>query len=180
MNRIAGLVNAVLSRLDLAVTRRSTLYRLLTSGIEIEDERQQDHVPEEHGDQVHPVYAEKIDFISQSEFNALMEKRPELFSEECEKTIVEHCRQHGAWNHIIGTSAPENVQIIGPEMREHLIISGLNSRQRAVLNEVVDTYLELGLTAQDVRIYGHEAITPLALIMRGVFPRYLGTEYERQ
>ena len=119
------------------------------------------------------------DFYSQSEFDKFRSEKPEFFSQTCEDIIVAHCRLHGAWNNIIGNVPPEDVAVIGPEMREHFMIGGLNSRQRAVINEIVNSYQELGLTTRDVKIYGHEAVTPLALRMRGVFPKYYGTEYAR-
>lgn len=125
------------------------------------------------------MFSAKIDFCSWLEFLAFAAERPELFTQECEDTIIKHCKTHGAWNHLIGKSGPEDVSIIGHEMREHLMIQGLNPRQRAVIDELVDTYLALDLTTQSVRIYGHEAITPLALTMRANFPKYLGTEFAR-
>lgn len=119
------------------------------------------------------------DFYNQAEFDQFRAERPEFFCQTCEDIIVTHCRLHGAWNNIIGKASPEDVVVIGPEMREHLMICGLNSRQRAVINEIVDAYQEFGLSTRDVKIYGHEAVTPLALALRGVFPKYFGTEYAR-
>ena len=60
-------------------------------------------------------------------------------------------------------------------LREGLLANGLNSRHRAVLRvleEKIDTKEPLQWS-----IYSPEAITPFAAFMRGIFPRFLGTEY---
>ncbi len=61
--------------------------------------------------------------------------------------------------------------------REGLVAGGMNSRMRAVLalieEKVRDRY------RHDVRIFGAEAVTPFALLLRGLFCRYLGSEYAK-
>ena len=76
-----------------------------------------------------------------------------------------------------GAVTGSQVSVIGSEMREHLFAAGLNPRQRAMLELVLEFLRERGIAEHDARIYGHEAITPMAMIMRGRFPRYVGTEY---
>jgi SAM-dependent methyltransferase len=70
---------------------------------------------------------------------------------------------------------PDQIHAPDRNWREGLLANGLNSRMRAVL----------ALLAQEtgdrhpygVRIFATEAITSFALILRGIFPRFLGSEY---
>jgi SAM-dependent methyltransferase len=59
--------------------------------------------------------------------------------------------------------------------REGLIAFGKNSRIRAVLR-LIEQQLE-GHQPTRVTIYAPEAVTALALCLRGRFPRFLGSEY---
>ncbi|PWT78997.1 MAG: hypothetical protein C5B58_14430 [Acidobacteria bacterium] len=59
--------------------------------------------------------------------------------------------------------------------REGLIAFGKNSRMRAVLR-LIEQQLE-GHQPTRVTIYAPEAVTALALCLRGLFPRFLGSEY---
>ncbi len=59
--------------------------------------------------------------------------------------------------------------------REGLAANGLNSRLRAVLR-VIDGALS-GQHASAISIYAAEAISPFAMLLRGRFPRFLGSEY---
>ena len=74
--------------------------------------------------------------------------------------------------------APEEVQIIGKNYRETIRAGKLNSRLRGVF----ETIEEIGKEKPDVpsfraKIYAPEAITDFALYMRGMFPKYIGSEY---
>ena len=57
-------------------------------------------------------------------------------------------------------------------LREGLLARGVNSRQRAVLRTLTHRGARV-----DSRIYGAEAVTSLALRLRGTFPYFLGSEY---
>ena len=68
-------------------------------------------------------------------------------------------------------------QIYAPDMnwREGLVANGLNSRMRAVLALIAQ---EIGdCHPHSVRLYATEAVTELALLLRGMFPRFLGSEF---
>ena len=59
--------------------------------------------------------------------------------------------------------------------REGLVARGVNSRMRAVLaliHEKIDQFPK-----HEVRIFAAEAITPFALRLRGLFARFLGSEF---
>ena len=119
----------------------------------------------------------KIDFDNIGQFLAFAEEREEFFSDRCEHLIVQHCKQYGVRSDLFGDSPPTAIQILGPFLREHFMVNGLNPRQRTVADEVVTFLLERKIAASSLKIYSHEAITPLALAMRGRFSKYIGTEF---
>jgi len=59
--------------------------------------------------------------------------------------------------------------------REGIIALGKNCRTRAVLR-LIEERVE-GRERSGLRIYATEAVTSLALCLRGLFPRFLGSEY---
>ena len=72
-------------------------------------------------------------------------------------------------------AAPGSIHAPDANWREGLLVNGLNSRMRAVLaliEEAVGTRHPHG-----VRIFASEAVTSFALLLRGIFPRFLGSEY---
>ncbi len=70
--------------------------------------------------------------------------------------------------------APEQVQK-GSGLREGLLFEGISSRVRAVLQTIED--LAQIDDKFSHRIYAAEALTPFALRMRGMYPRFVGSEY---
>lgn len=63
----------------------------------------------------------------------------------------------------------------GPDLREGIFVNGLNSRLRATLYALAPPAETIG--RYSVRIYAPEALTQLALILRGRYPKFLGSEY---
>lgn len=114
---------------------------------------------------------------SRDDLRRLADERPILFSDEGEAAVVEQCAKEGLHNSIIGHLKPEAISLIGPEMREHFMANGINSRQRAVIDHLCNYLDSAGIAFDSAVIYGHEAITPLAKVLRGAFVRYIGTEY---
>jgi SAM-dependent methyltransferase len=79
------------------------------------------------------------------------------------------------FSNFFGHIPVDALKIMGPNPREHLIINGLNSRQRAILELLsIDEYVKLDARS---KIYAPEAITTLSLTMRGRFPLFLGSEF---
>ena len=71
--------------------------------------------------------------------------------------------------------APGHISHVDGNWREGLIHKGINSRMRAVLRLIEATFdLE---AAPNLRIYAPEAVTAFALRLRGIFPRFLGSEF---
>jgi len=71
--------------------------------------------------------------------------------------------------------APRDIKFNRPNYREGLLHGGLNSRHRAVLREFLRHFQyhdQAGL-----RVYAPEAVTPFALLLRGRYPRFIGSEY---
>lgn len=62
-----------------------------------------------------------------------------------------------------------------PNLRDGLIYGGLNSRERAVMMAIASFVDEAGLI--EPVIYAPEAVTSLALRLRGRFSRFIGSEY---
>ena len=112
-------------------------------------------------------------FHAKSEFDEFFVRHKELCEDRIERKIVDHCTLYGIRNFFFGFIPPEDVALIGKEPREHLLGRGLNSRQRVLL----DMVLARSASPANTRIYGHEAVTPFALALRGRFPKFLGTEY---
>ena len=121
----------------------------------------------------------ELSFGSRDEFLAAQAEHADLFTDATEQTIVVHCQRYGTSSEFFGVLGPEQVSIIGSEMREHLFVAGLNSRQRALVHALADFLKETGISNADAKIYAHEAITPLALVLRGRFPKFIGTEFMR-
>ena len=117
------------------------------------------------------------DLCSLDEFMQFAKANPMYFDDAVEQLILTHCRTYGIQSTAMGICAPSEVAVTGPESREHLMVRGLSSRHRAVLEELHTFVRSRNLSVKDARIYGHEAITPLALLLRGKFPKYLGTEF---
>lgn len=111
------------------------------------------------------------------EYKAFVDICPEAFAAKTEEVVKEHARRYGTATRLLGAVPPERTEILGDDMREHLISGGISSRVRAVSEIIFEAIDDLHLTEQTARIYGHEAITPFAQMMRARFPRFLGTEY---
>lgn len=114
---------------------------------------------------------------SSSELAELAERLPEFFTDDTEDVIRRHCEVHGIASDFQGRVLGDRVAILGDEMREHLLVDGLNSRQRAVAELLIHFLAERGISESAARIYGHEGVTPLAGALRGRFLRFLGSEY---
>lgn len=69
----------------------------------------------------------------------------------------------------------DRITMGAPNYREGLYFGGLNSRLRAVLLELQRSFGDR--LAADLRIFAPEATTPFALLMRGRYMRFIGSEY---
>jgi SAM-dependent methyltransferase len=71
--------------------------------------------------------------------------------------------------------APGQITHADGNWREGLIYNGINSRLRAVMR-LIETSFDMG-AAMNLRIYAPEAVTAFASRLRGLFPRFLGSEF---
>lgn len=114
---------------------------------------------------------------SADDWQTFIRAHPGALNSQLALFIAEHALRSGIHSEFLGHVPPERVVLREnrPDYREHLLADGLNSRQRALLDLFAETYR--GRTAQDLRIYAHEALTPMALLLRGRYPLFLGSEY---
>jgi len=125
-----------------------------------------------------PVEVEAV-LRSLEDFHQFRRAWPEAFSKHTETESIARIKRVGIATDFFGAIGPGEVITIGPEMREHLFARSVNSRQRGMLELILAYSRKRGINPTDLAIYGHEAMTPLALLLRGRFPRFIGTEYCR-
>jgi SAM-dependent methyltransferase len=113
------------------------------------------------------------------EFNRMRDQYPQYFEDRWEREVIVYGQRHGYHSEFFGHVPPSEVSMIGDEAREDLRFKNLNSRQHLILNQIVSFLRERGIKDQDAKLYAHEAITPLALALRGRYPKFIGTEYTR-
>jgi 2-polyprenyl-3-methyl-5-hydroxy-6-metoxy-1,4-benzoquinol methylase len=112
---------------------------------------------------------------SHAEWAALVQKQPEDFSPGRSRQILNCALALGISSRFLGAIDPNEIQMVGDEPREGLLARGFNPRQRAALD-----IFAADARAQDVhtcRIYAHEGITNFALLLRGRYPRFVGSEF---
>jgi 2-polyprenyl-3-methyl-5-hydroxy-6-metoxy-1,4-benzoquinol methylase len=112
---------------------------------------------------------------SHADWAALAGQHPDGVSPRSAAQIVAHALSHGVSSRFLGDVPAAEVAMTGGDIRENFIARGLNARQRAVL-EVLAGH-ERAHDIHAARIYAHEGVTPLALLMRGRYPYFVGSEY---
>ena len=86
---------------------------------------------------------------------------------------AEHCSKQGALSDFHASRS--EVIVRSENYREHVLAFGLNPRQRVVLDILSQLYSK---QARDtLRVHLHEAITRLALTIKGHFPYTIASEY---
>ena len=118
-----------------------------------------------------------VDLRSFEDFKALRTARPEAFLEATERAVAEHALRHGTRTSFLGAVGAEHTSVGAGDLRESLVSGGLNSRMRALCDILLDELAAAGKPPEQAAIYGHEAVTHLAGLLRKRFPRYLGSEY---
>jgi SAM-dependent methyltransferase len=91
---------------------------------------------------------------------------------------LERVRSHGFHFHFLNEHAPPQ-DITFPEeiggLREGLVYKGVNSRLRAVLDELEHHVGKVPV--ESAKIYAAEALSPFALLLKGRYPYFYGSEY---
>jgi hypothetical protein len=113
-------------------------------------------------------------FTDVTEWNRFSERNPHLSDARYIKAIAENAKQNGAWSALFGRISAGEIDVQGEDYREQLLARGLNSRCRAILELMA---AEPWFADGRARIYAAEAVTPFALLMRGRFAHFVGSEY---
>jgi SAM-dependent methyltransferase len=115
-------------------------------------------------------------FASRDAWKVWAGNNPEVYDDTTGATVAEGIQNEGFVKPLTGRFVSPS-EIITPDSnwREGLIANGLNSRMRAVLDllsqEVADR------NRFDLRLFAAEAFSPIAMLLRGLFPKFIGSEY---
>lgn len=116
-----------------------------------------------------------IDFDNLIEWKLFLQSRPDLLAPEAIDELGDQIMAAGCREPLTGAIIGPHEMDDGSSWREGLGHHGVGSRARAVLQVMADIINEGGLHSPC--IYATEAITPFALRLRGLFPRFLGSEF---
>ncbi|MBS0558758.1 MAG: class I SAM-dependent methyltransferase [Proteobacteria bacterium] len=114
-------------------------------------------------------------FRSIGAWQSFLAQRPDMADPAAIRGIVEYGCRNGVLIRLLGHVPALDVVCAGEDPRESFLAAGFSARQRAML----ETFIEHPLAGDRhrVTIWGHEAVTPFALFLHGLFPKYVGTEY---
>jgi len=107
------------------------------------------------------------------EWQAWARREARIFDRDFIDGLVQQGFDHGITSAFLGPIAASDLSATPPNYRETYLARGLNSRQRALLELLVE---QIGNDTWK-RIYAPEAITALAMALRKRYPRFLGSEY---
>ena len=120
----------------------------------------------------------RVDFESKNEWDFWKKEQEPNFATWKNKIIAE-IKQSGFFEPVTGLHVDhQKIKISDGNYRESISYNELNSRKRALLLEfdlMRRTSATLG--ARAARIFAPEALSRTALILRGLYPYFLGTEY---
>jgi hypothetical protein len=126
-------------------------------------------------------FGSKADEIVDLRFNSLNEWQdwialnPLFLDKRYHLTCTEKMRSRGIFEPLTGVFHAGGTIQFGSDLREGILADGLNSRMRATLYAMAHPLESIG--RYSVRIYAPEALTRLALILRGRYPKFLGSEF---
>lgn len=115
------------------------------------------------------------DLRSKADFERLQQSRPDLFEISAIDALAHAVIKNGCAEPITELSIKPESLSAGSSWRESLAYIGVPARGRAVMM-CIDQFryrYRDGLPS----IYSAEAVTPFAMRMRSIFPRFLGSEY---
>lgn len=116
-----------------------------------------------------------VGLASLDAWRALTAAHPFTGDRSAVQAIVDHARQFGVVSPDLGRVGPEGIEVAGPNYRESFKVNGINARSRALLDYLAQMPGATARTRQ--RIFAPEALTPFALRLRGLYPRFYGSEY---
>jgi SAM-dependent methyltransferase len=120
----------------------------------------------------------RVDFEAQGEWSAWHDEHVKQFP-IWKEYIADFVRSHGYTEPLTGNRVgPADVRIDPNNYRESLAHGELNSRKRALLLEFdLLTQSDPLCSSRTLRIFAPEAQSRTAMILRGLYPYFLGTEY---
>ncbi|AOH84402.1 hypothetical protein AWL63_10920 [Sphingomonas panacis] len=122
-------------------------------------------------------YAVELDrrFADRASFLDFLAEHPRLQDRHFLDALTARIRRYGAREPLTGAKIRAGMLSAPPNLRDGLMYGGLTSRARAVMAAIESLLVEAG-TKEPV-IYAPEAVTSLALRLRGRFSRFIGSEY---
>ena len=116
------------------------------------------------------------EFAALEEWQQFAASHPAVFDPAFIDRVADQIRASGLYftfgdEHV----PPASVAIDGDNYRETIVYRGLNSRQRAVLEEILRCLGDRH--DHSCKIYSLEAFSAFALLLRSRYPRFIGSEY---
>lgn len=112
------------------------------------------------------------------EWERVMADNPHFRDPDYIRPLAAAVAQEGAIEPLTGTKIPAGAMQLTDNLREGLEYGHINSRMRAVLLSLQWTLAEKNWS--DAKIYAAEAVTPFALRLRGIFAKFIGSEYSER
>lgn len=117
----------------------------------------------------------RIPFRSKQDWDKWLKENPWARNKENILAYVLAGMRGGITSKLLGDISTDKLSYTGENHRESYRSIGFNGRQRYLLDEIFTEAESKG--GRQARIYAPEAVTDLALIMRGRYPYFIGTEY---
>jgi hypothetical protein len=112
---------------------------------------------------------------SKSDWEVLVQRYPPTGDQEGLARLARRIVEKGAIEPLTQKRIPPQAMTGLDNLREGLVFESINSRSRAVLLCIHHALREMSWS--DAKIYATEAITPFALRLRGLFAKFIGSEY---
>lgn len=103
-----------------------------------------------------------------------------IFSQDHAQGLLRHIREHGFVEPLTKTARrPGDILVSGDNYRDTIRSGALTSRHRAVLFEWqrIASNGQPQLNSRGCKVYAPEGLTEFALFLRGLFPKFIGSEY---
>ena len=114
-------------------------------------------------------------FSSLGEWQAWQASHPQISDPAYIQSIITHGQRYGVASRFLGHVSPREITVVNTNYRESFLARGLNPRQRIMLDLVADHVSPSA--AWEMPIYAPEAVTQFALLLRGRYARFIGSEY---
>jgi len=116
-----------------------------------------------------------VDFTSYDQWIEWTEANPHVLTPAFSKEMADIILENGFVEPLSGLRIlPGSIEHTD-QIREGFVVGGINSRVRAVMR-LIEYHVNME-SWLDLRIFAPEAVTPLALKLRSIFPRFVGSEY---